>query len=132
MSDEVRAWLRYADENLRVATLCLDEGLYNPAIQNAQQAVEKALKAMCLCRGLTIKNTHSIGELTQILYRAGIDPVLAGEECALLDSVYLPSKYPLGSVLPDYEPDQTITLQCLSLAERTVRDANKALGPTGT
>ena len=36
MSDEVGQWVKYAEENLRAASLCLDESLYNPAIQNAQ------------------------------------------------------------------------------------------------
>ena len=46
MSAEGRRWLTYAQENLRAATLCLESDLFNPCLQNAQQAVEKALKAI--------------------------------------------------------------------------------------
>jgi hypothetical protein len=34
----------------------------------------------------------------------GLDPALTEDEADLLDTVYLPSKYPLGSVLPAFEP----------------------------
>ena len=40
------------------------------------------------------------------------------DECDLLDSIYLPSKYPLGGVLPDFEPDMEICTQCMAIAER--------------
>ena len=33
-------------------------------------------------------------------------------------SIYLPSKYPLGAVLPDFEPDMEICEQCMAIAER--------------
>jgi len=46
-----------------------------------------------------------------------------------MDSVYLPSKYPLGSALPRFEPDEAITRQCLDIAERVVTAAESALTP---
>ena len=46
MKDETRKWLEYADENLKSAKVLLDSELFNPCLQNAQQAVEKMLKAM--------------------------------------------------------------------------------------
>jgi len=124
MSDEARAWLRYAEENLRVAALCLEADLYNPSLRNAQQAVEKALKAICLERRLPLKKTHSIGELAHILRETDIGGVLTDNDSALLDAIYLPSKYPLGSVLPDFEPDRAIAERCLSLAKETLREAH--------
>lgn len=53
-SPDAQLWLRYAMENLRMAPMALDAGLYNPSLQNAQQATEKARKAIraervCLC-----------------------------------------------------------------------------------
>jgi HEPN domain-containing protein len=45
MSAEGRRWLAYAQENRRAAIVCLESSLFNPCLQNAQQAVEKALKA---------------------------------------------------------------------------------------
>jgi len=55
MSVEGRRWLAYAQENRRAATVCLESSLFNPRLQNAQQAVEKALKALLLASGLRLK-----------------------------------------------------------------------------
>jgi HEPN domain-containing protein len=41
MSDEPAVWIRYAAENRQAAALCLESRLFNPCLQNAQQAVEK-------------------------------------------------------------------------------------------
>jgi hypothetical protein len=60
MSDEAGTWLRYAEENLRSARLLLEHGLLNPCLQNAQQAVEKALKAILIARAIPLRRTHSI------------------------------------------------------------------------
>jgi hypothetical protein len=30
------------------------------------------------------------------------------DKCDLLDAIYLPSKYPLGGIFPDFEPDKEI------------------------
>jgi len=40
------------------------------------------------------------------------------EKCELLDSIYLPSKYPLASILPDFEPDEQTCENCIAIAER--------------
>ena len=51
-STDAQLWLRYAMENLRMAPMALDAGLYNPSLQNAQQATEEALKAIRAERGM--------------------------------------------------------------------------------
>jgi len=125
MSAEGRRWLTYAQENLRAATLCLESDLFNPCLQNAQQAVEKALKALHLASGLPLKKTHSIGELRADLLRAKVDLALSEEAAELLDAIYLPSKYPLGSVLPNFEPDAGMARRCLTIANHVVAVATK-------
>lgn len=49
MTADATEWVRFAGENLQVAKLCLQSGIYNPSIHNCQQSVEKSLKAICLC-----------------------------------------------------------------------------------
>jgi len=120
MSAEGRQWLAYAAENRQVASLCLDSGLFNASLQNAQQTVEKTLKAMGLTSGLPLKKTHSISELRRDLLQAGRDPGLTEDESDLLDTIYLPSKYPLGSVLPAFEPDCETARRCLAIADRVL------------
>ena len=118
MNDEAQIWIDYARDNLETAKLCLDSGLINPALQNAQQCVEKSLKSLCLQTGLPVKKTHSIAGLCRDLSQHGVDAGLDDEACELFDAIYLPSKYPLGSALPDFMPDAGIAGRCLALAER--------------
>jgi len=117
MKDQTKKWLDYADENLRSAKLLLDNKLFNPCLQNVQQAVEKMLKALLVESATKLKKTHSINELVTILAQTGVDVDITQEECDLLDSIYLPSKYPLDSVLPDFEPDAQICKKCIESAE---------------
>ena len=126
MKDETKKWLEYADENFRSARVLLDSELFNPCLQNVQQAVEKMLKALLVESAKKIKKTHSINELASILAENGLNVDITEDECDLLDSIYLPSKYPLGGILPDFEPDLQICRKCVALAER-VRDSVASL-----
>ncbi len=118
MKDETKKWLEYADENLRSARLLLDSELFNPCLQNVQQAVEKMLKALLMESTKKIKKTHSINELVNILDKYGLNVDMTEDDCDLLDSIYLPSKYPLGSILPDFEPDLQTCRKCIAVADR--------------
>ena len=118
MKGETRNWLEYAEENLESAILLLDGDLFNPCLHNSQQAVEKMLKAVFVEFSLKFKKTHSINELAIALGENGLAVDLAEDECDLLDSIYLPSKYPLGSVLPDFEPDRKMCEDCIAIARR--------------
>ena len=126
MKDETKQWLEYADENLTSAKVLLDNRLFNPCLQNAQQAVEKMLKAVLVELSIKFKKTHSTNKLVMMLAENRLDIDLAEEECELLDSIYLPSKYPLGSILPDFEPDEQTCRDCIAMAER-VRESVLAL-----
>lgn len=130
MKDETKEWLNYADENLKSAKILLESGIYNPTLQNVQQAVEKMLKALCVEFSLKFKKTHSINELEAILAKNGLKVGLSPEDRDLLDSIYLPSKYPLTSVLPDFEPDANICRKCITIAEVLRRTIDKILTKT--
>ena len=60
MNDESRIWWQYAEENKKSAEVLLTQSLFNPCIQNAQQAVEKYLKTVLVAKGLPLRRTHSI------------------------------------------------------------------------
>jgi len=118
MKKDTKQWLEYADENLSSAKVLLDNGLFNPCLQNVQQAVEKMLKAVLVEFSIKFKRTHSTNELIIMLAENHLDIDLTEEERDLLDSIYLPSKYPLGGILPDFEPDDKICKNCIGIAER--------------
>ena len=96
MKDEVKVWLSYAEENLQAAQLLLERKLYNPCLQNMQQSIEKALQALLLEKAHSYRKTHSITELVHLLADQQIMISLSEDDCDLLDSIYLPSKCPLG------------------------------------
>jgi HEPN domain-containing protein len=118
MKDEARQWMQYAEENRHSAELLFENGLFNPCLQNTQQAVEKMLKALLIEKGVKIKKTHSMSELIRLLQSVEVSIDISDDECDLIDSIYLPSKYPVASILPDYEPNEAICRQCLDIAGR--------------
>lgn len=128
MNDTPHSWFRYAAENLAVARLAFDRQYYNACLQNAQQSVEKFLKAVLLEKHIDFPKTHSIQTLLQLTLAAGCAIDLTDDESDLLDTIYLPSKYPMGSALPHFEPDQATSAQCVQSAER-VRASTLAACP---
>jgi len=126
MKDETKQWLGYGDENLESAKVLLESSLFNPCLQNAQQAAEKMLKAVLVEFSIKFKKTHSINELAMMLAENHLDINLVEEERELVDSIYLPSKYPLGGILPDFEPDDQTCKNCIAIAER-IRESVLAL-----
>jgi HEPN domain-containing protein len=130
MKAETREWLDYAGENLKAARLTLENRLYNSCLQDSQQAIEKALKALLIEEGEELRKTHSIRELRGLLQDRSLRVDLSDEECDLLDSIYLPSKYPLGPALPPFDADEALGERCLTLADRVVSDVTRVLRRT--
>ena len=109
----------------------MESDVYNPCLQNVQQAVEKMLKALLAEWGIKIKKTHSINELVALLAENGLRVDIKEDERDLIDSIYLPSKYPVGSALPDFEADARTCKQCVGIADR-LRESIQALLSQGT
>ena len=101
MKDETKMWLDYAAENLSSARNLLNSSLFNPCLQNVQQSVEKLLKSLFAEFSYKLIKTHSIAKLRQVLKEQGLFIDISEDDCDLFDTIYLPSKYPIGSVIPD-------------------------------
>jgi HEPN domain-containing protein len=127
MKDETKNWIAYAGENLHSAVVLLESGLLNPCLQNIQQSVEKYLKALLLEKDQKVRKTHSISDLHTLLQNIGITIGLTEDQCDLFDAVYLPSKYPLGGVLPAFEPDNALCQDCLSIAQKVEEKVKELL-----
>jgi len=131
MKRETEQWLKYADENLQSAKVLMDSGLFNPCLQNIQQAIEKYLKAVLTERDLGLIKTHSIRTLINILTENGISLSSTDDEIDLIDSIYLPSKYPAFSVLPDFVPDLKTCMDCFGTLERLKEEVLSNLNREG-
>ena len=124
---EAVTWCAYAESNLGAAKVLLETGYLNPCLQEAQQAAEKAMKSEMFSYNLPLKKTHSIRALKALLADAGITIDIENDLCHTLDSIYIPSKYPLASCLPDCDPDDSICMTCIEAAEYLVRIAQTCL-----
>ncbi len=127
MKDETKLWIKYAYENFVSSQILLKSELFNPVLQNTQQSIEKYIKAYLIEKGFKLQKTHSILSLVQKLNQDSITLDITDDEIDLIDTIYLSSKYPLGSVLPDFEPDKNICLQCIDIASRVKKDIEKYL-----
>ena len=125
MKDETKLWLRYVEENLESAKILLKSNLYNPCLQNVQQTVEKALKAILIEKTIKLKRTHDILEIKYLLQNNDIEINITDDDCDFLNSIYLPSKYPVGSVLADYEPDEKICQDSVIIAEQVLESVER-------
>jgi HEPN domain-containing protein len=127
MKDETKIWLDYAAENLESAKILLNSSLFNSCLQNVQQTVEKLLKSLFAEFSYKLIKTHSIAKLKQVLKEHGMAIDISEDDCDLLDTIYLPSKYPISSVIPDYQPDAEICDQCIAIAEQVEQSVKKIL-----
>ena len=128
MKDETKVWMEYAEENYKSAKVLLNSKLFNPCLQNIQQSIEKSLKAILIENSLELKKTHSISELKQIIEENKLFIVaITDDDCDFLDSIYLPSKYPLMSVLPDFEPNEDICDKGILFVEQVLEQIKKIL-----
>ncbi|MBZ0201157.1 MAG: HEPN domain-containing protein [Ignavibacteriaceae bacterium] len=128
MREETKNWITYSEENLEAAKILLESGLYNPCLQNIQQSIEKALKSLFIENEISLKKTHNIMELKTTLQNNNRSIELTEDECDFLDSIYLPSKYPIGSALPYFHPDEKICKDSISLAERIINEVTNLVG----
>ncbi|MBT3385167.1 MAG: HEPN domain-containing protein [Prolixibacteraceae bacterium] len=127
MKDEAKIWLSYALENLKSSEILLESSLFNPCLQNAQQCVEKSMKALLIEKGITTKKTHDIFEINRIIKTNKIQISITDDECDIINTIYLPSKYPLGSVLPDFIPDHKFCKEIITISKKVYFEIEELL-----
>lgn len=117
---EAVRWLGFAEEDLKVAEIILEEGIYNQVCFHSQQCVEKSLKAILVKNNQKIPRIHSIGDLLGICEEISKEDFAQFEDIALiLDQYYKPTRYPdaiIGS-LPDGLPDEEDAREALDMAK---------------
>jgi len=104
---EAKRWISQAVNDLDFARLGVREGFYAQTCFQAQQAAEKALKALYYARGERLVVGHSVWQLLRGLLAD--HPQLAAHQdlARQLDQYYIPPRYPNG--LPAGSPFEVFT-----------------------
>lgn len=93
---ESERWLRTAQEDLAYARHAAGSGFHAPACFFAQQAAEKAVKALHYAGGARAVVGHSVRSLIESLTDPPPSLVDELDSARELDLVYLPARYPNG------------------------------------
>ncbi len=119
MTGEGKRWLQFAAEDVRMAELAIQEGIYNQVCFHSQQSAEKAVKALLLLQGQVAPRTHRLADLLRLLKP---NPFAASLGIQLLDRFYLPTRYPdaLPGSLPEDLPNHEDALEALAVARQVL------------
>jgi HEPN domain-containing protein len=118
-------WLSRAKGDLALAKAPLPEGaFYEDLCFHAQQAAEKAIKAVYQCRNTAFRYTHDLGELLAGLKEAGLNIPSEVEEALILTSYAWESRYP-GLTEPVTVEE---CLEAVNLASEVVRWSEEIIG----
>lgn len=121
--EEAERYLRLARRDEAAFHTLLNSATVDFAVAcfHAQQAVEKALKAVMFLRGLEFRRTHDLEELSGTLADAGVNIPLEEEELRRLTPYAVEFRY-------DDEPMPLVTPeQALAYTSRVLVWADKAL-----
>lgn len=90
------SWLSRAKGNLTLAEKGgrLKGVLFEDLCFNAQQAAEKALKAVCLWKGIDFPKTHSLVHLVDILEATGLEIPQGVRDADILTQYAVQTRYP--------------------------------------
>ena len=124
-ADLARGWLRKAESDLADARRTLEsEGPYDTACFNAQQAVEKSLKAVLGYFGEPIPHIHNVEVLADraCAVAPGLD--LDAEKLSPMTAFAVELRYD-----PGFWPDRETAADALAVAEEVLRRVIENLPP---
>jgi HEPN domain-containing protein len=134
MSDDERcaaakAWLARAHDDLRSARIRLrrpDEMSAEIGAFHAQQAAEKAMKAVLIRRGVAIPRTHDLEELHRLV-GGGFEP--KADELAALTPYAVQFRYPDWPMQP--APSDDDVREAIDVVERVIAAAGRLVETAG-
>lgn len=128
MPNRFRDWLRQAERDLEHARSSQVSGQHEWACFAAQQAAEKAIKALHLRLGADAWG-HVIAELLQELAAPIVVPPELMQKASVLDNFYIPTRYanghPSGAPFEHYTALQSG--QAITYAEEIINFARAAM-----
>lgn len=115
MNKRVNKWIKFAEEDLKMATMAMNENIFNQVCFHSQQCVEKCLKAIIESK-TKVPKEHSLLRLLNLALAEGYN--LEDEWCSLdfLDNFYTSTRYPfvVGMVKENYpekqDADRSLTI----------------------
>lgn len=115
--DDPREWLNRARSNLAQARAFQPGVYFEDLCFNAQQAAEKAIKALLLHRGIYFPYIHDLAELLRLLEQRGEDIPPPVRDAKQLTDYAVEARYP-GPLEPVSREEYK---EALALAEEVVR-----------
>lgn len=116
--DKATEWLKRAKSNLARAKVgkMSEDILYEDLCFDAQQAAEKAFKAICIINDIRFKKAHDISYLIELLENSNITVPEELQKAKILTDYAVESRYP-----GDYPPvDENMFKDALDIAEVVV------------
>jgi HEPN domain-containing protein len=126
MNEAAEFWLAFARQDLRMAELALEEGIYNQVCFHSQQCVEKAIKGWLEQQGQTPPRTHRMADLLALLPTRLLGEL--NDALGLLDRFYIPTRYPdaLPGTLPEGLPGERDAREALDMARQALELIRRA------
>jgi len=124
-ADEVRQWLRKAQEDLAVARRAIADDLFEPGCFHCQQAVEKLLKAYLVWNESALPRVHDLALLLDSCEKLDRSFREKRDEWEWLTGYAIIAAYP--SEVPP--PDQAEAHRALAAAEDCWRSVQGMLPP---
>ena len=121
--DDPREWLNRARSNLARAKVFVPGGYLEDLCFDAQQAAEKAIKAVMIGRDIDFPYIHDLARLLMILEARGEDIPHTIRHAAKLTQYAAHTRYP-GFEEPVSEPEYQ---EAIAIAEAVVRWAEERL-----
>ena len=122
-ADDPREWMNRARSSLAIAKNRVPQAYLEDLCFEAQQAAEKAVKALMIKRGIDFPYVHDLARLLSLLKEAGE---------AIPDAVGQARKLTRFATVTRYPMNQTVTeqhyLEALAIAEAVIRWAEERIG----
>jgi HEPN domain-containing protein len=116
--EKAKEWLKRAKSNLARAKAgkVSEDILYEDLCFDAQQAAEKALKALCIVHGVKFSRVHDIAYLMELLEKENVTVPKGLQRAKILTDYAVETRYP-----GDYVPlDEEMYKKALKLATNVV------------
>ncbi|MBW1962487.1 MAG: HEPN domain-containing protein [Deltaproteobacteria bacterium] len=129
--DKANEWLQRAKSNMARAKAgrVSPDILYEDLCYDAQQAVEKAFKSVCIIYEIVFPKTHDIAYLIELLEKGGVEVPENLQNAKILTGYAVETRYP-----GDYEPvDEEDLRKAIEIAKEVLKwvkkEMDKGQGP---